>query len=172
MDTSYSALNGKEIRQLVKQTLNREIDNLPLLKEANTFHKAVVSFGFTMEAYPTDVTCPQKEFEFEISDPSLDLTFWKNHSNNIEELKSARERLVSKGQTLAETIAKIDLALDEVAPQVEVLETLNGANPDKARIEGDLPINVIKTEGGKRMEVQVPASSLSLRNLASRTVTK
>jgi hypothetical protein len=154
----YTALNGREIREIVKNKIIKEIDSLPYLREGNTFHRANVQFAFVMQAYPADVPVPNKELEFTIDAKSID-----DFEEALNGIKSA-DKLVEQINELKLHREQIDNLLNqalELQPlmirELDIQSEIDGSKPDAVRIENDLPVIVEKVEGGKRTEQKVSA---------------
>ena len=155
----YNALNGEEIRTIIKNRISKEIDSLPFLKRGNSFHRAKVQFAFVMQAYPADVPVPDdKEIEFSID--SKDLDEFEGILNKLENIDNSVEK-VNELQLLADRINDSLNKAREFLPHLirehEIQEEIDGAVPDKERIKNELPVTVEKLEGGKRVEKQVSA---------------
>lgn len=155
----YSPLNGEEIRTIIKNRIIKEVDNLPYLKRGNSFHRAKVQFAFVMQAYPADVPIPdEREIEFNIDAPSLQGL--EEAINKVEKAEDSIEK-VNELQLLVEKANELLNNAREALPYLvrehEIQAEIDGAVPDKARIEGNLPVTVEKMERGRRIETQVPA---------------
>ena len=155
----YNALNGEEIRTIIKNRIFKEVDNLPFLKRGNSFHRAKVQFAFVMQAYPADVPVPDdKEIEFSIDSKGLDEN--KEILNKLEKTDDSVEK-VNELQLLADRVNELLEAARENLPHLirehEVQGEIDGNAPDKVRIENELPVTVEEIKGGKRVEKQVSA---------------
>lgn len=155
----YNALNGEEIRTIIKNRISKEVDNLPFLKRGNSFHRAKVQFAFVMQAYPADVPVPDdKEIEFYIDAKGLDES--EDILRRLENIDDSVEK-VNELQLLADRVNKLLEEARENMPHMirehEVQGDIDGAMPDKVRIENELPVTVEEMKGGKRVEKQVSA---------------
>lgn len=161
VQTIYAALNGLEIKQICKQKLNQAIDNLPLLKIGNTFHRAEVQFGFTMTAYPTDVPVPQKELEFHLVDETLEPS-WNAYVLKLKDLVTAENRLLANQKQIEDILDIIRDAKSKLILEDEALLTIDaGDTPDRIRVETGLDIPVAQRDSsGKMNEGGVAVSSL------------
>lgn len=152
IQTIYAALNGMEIRKIVKDRLILEIDKLPLLKIGNTFHRAEIEFGFVMTAYPADVPVPQKELEFHLVDESLEPE-WNAHVLKLEELAATEKRLLRKQDELVGILEIINQAKLNLVVETEVLDKIDAGNsPDETRANHGLDIQVAERKGGQVVE--------------------
>ena len=155
----YNALNGEEIRHIIKNRISKEVDSLPFLKRGNSFHRAKVQFAFVMQAYPADVPVPdEKEIEFSIDAKSLEES--EEALNRLEKIDDSVEK-VNELQLLADRVNSLLNEAKESLPHLirehEINDNIDGAMPDKERIKNELPVTVEKLEGGKRVEKQVSA---------------
>lgn len=155
----YNALNGEEIRTIIKNRISKEVDSLPFLKRGNSFHRAKVQFAFVMQAYPADVPVPDdKEIEFVID--SKDLDKHEEILNRLEKIDDSVEK-VNELQLLADRVNELLNNARENLPHLirehEVNDEINGSVPDKERIKNELPVTVEEMKGGKRVEKQVSA---------------
>lgn len=152
IQTIYAALNGMEIRKIVKDRLILEIDKLPLLRIGNTFHRAEIEFGFVMTAYPADVPVPQKELEFHLVDKSLEPE-WNAHVLKIEELIATEKRLLEKQNELTRILEIINEAKLNLVVETEILNKVDAGNsPDETRANHGLDITVAERKGSQMVE--------------------
>lgn len=160
MSTSvYAALNGKEIRDIMKRRVCEEIDKIPGLKMALAFHRAQISVAFELKAYPADCPVPEGEFGFVVDANALDKEVFNTdeHIENIEEFKQKLELLLQEKLRLNELIEKANLILSKLEIEEEVLiqESDNG-QPDILRTKNDMPVPVVQqSASGMKSEVFV-----------------
>lgn len=160
MPTSfYAALNGKEIRDILKGKFNFELDRTPYLKLGNSFHKAVLDYGFTMSAYPADVPVPEKEFQITLESATATSPEAIKQFEKAEQLEEQIKLLERQAGQIEELLIAAKECLSTIKQTFEFTEGhVDGEFPDKARIANDLPVPVVDTKGGKRVETTLPAS--------------
>jgi hypothetical protein len=156
IQTTANALNGQEIKDIIRMRMEKIIQDIPLLRVGTTFKDATVEFAFTMKAYPADIPVPDDfVMEFEILSPNEeDRASAENTKAFINKLIDQREEIIEKFET-------------EIEKHVLIIEKgdsfSTAAKPDQTRLENDLPIPVLKeTSTGQRAEVSVSASELGL----------
>lgn len=161
MQATYAALNGKEIREILKREFNDRVDKIPGLKIGLTFHRAQLHWAFSMEAFPADVPTPEKEFEFQINSELTSTGANDIHLSKVERIKLQVEKLNEQSEKLNDLIseAEQELSLVLIESQDEVHQ-LTGDDPNPIRIANKMPVPVIvKTTDGKRVEAMVQPSS-------------
>lgn len=156
--STYRALTGSEIKQIAKNRINREIDQLPYLREGNSFHNANVQVGIVITAFPADVPVPNLDLEFSINSKSLEeVESAAKQIETAEEIAKAIEKL----QDIKENAVKLTEELLEKRAAIvfenEIEFEFNGNQPDKTRIENNLPVTVERVKDGKRGEIKVEA---------------
>lgn len=155
--STYAALNGREIREILKKKVCDEIDKIPLLKLGNSFHRAELDFGFTMKAFPTDVPVPEKEFTVVADSGSI------NNPDAIRQIDKANEleeqlNLIRKNiEKFEETLQTGEECLAEIRKDTEFIDHVDGSIPDQARIDSNLDVPVVDMKNGKRIETTLPA---------------
>jgi hypothetical protein len=157
MQSTYAALTGAEIRRLTKTTINTEVDRLRYLSAGNSFHRASIQFGFTMTAYPADVPVPEKTYEFDIDAATADSPEALKQYKKVEELDEQIAKLQQQRETVENLILEAQELRSTLVFESEVSADVDGAFPDKVRIEHGLDVPVMETKGGKTQEVMVPA---------------
>lgn len=156
IQTTANALNGQEIKDIIKVRLEKIIQDIPLLRVGNTFASASVEFAFSMKAYPLDIPVPDDfEIEFELLSPS------DEDKENAENLKKFVNRLIDQRDEIFE---KFEDKISKYVTIVEKGDSFSTASaPDKTRIENNLPIPVIQESStGQRVETLIDAKDLNL----------
>lgn len=166
MEATYSALNGKEIRELLKRETCDRIDKIPGLKIGLTFHRAQLHFGFTMEAFPADVPVPEKEFVFQINSDLTKTGENDNHFSKVEILQAKLNNLIEQQTKLEELVEEAEQALASIKLEVEEEIHLDAGNdPNVIRSANKMPIPVMsKTSDGKRVESEVQVSGFNKKD--------
>jgi hypothetical protein len=156
IQTTANALNGQEIKDIIKVRLEKIIQDIPLLRVGNTFASASVEFAFSMKAYPADIPVPDDfEVEFELLPPS------DEDKQSAENLKKFVNKLIDQRD---EVFEKFEEQIGKYVMMIENGDSFSTASaPDKTRIENNLPIPVIQeTSTGQRVEVAIDAKDLNL----------
>jgi hypothetical protein len=153
--TTANALNGQEIKDIIKLKLNKIVDEIPLLRIGNTFASAEIGFGFTMKAYPADIPVPDDfEVEFEISSPN------EEDKQNAENMKKFVNGLIDERD---ETFERYEKAIDRFVKIIEKEGSFTTASaPDKTRHENGLEIPVIQETPTGRAEIGISGEDLGL----------
>lgn len=145
METVYSALNGQEIREIIKTYLATRVDQTPLLKIANTFHKVKIEGVFQITAFPADVPVPELEFEIEFK------------AKDIPEDVNAKAEYFLK---LRDQIEVANEFLEKYNPEDVADFELDGTVPDQVRMNNNLPVNILKkNESGRTFEEPVASKT-------------
>lgn len=153
--STYKPLTGREIREIAKFRIGKEIDSMPYLREGNSFHNVNVQIGILMTAYPEDVPVPNLDLNFDIPSDIDKLETSINQVKTAEDLAKYIERLDEHIANMQELQTKAIEARNNLVFETEVEQEFNGNQPDKTRVENNLPVTVEKIGGGKRGEVKV-----------------
>lgn len=162
MEATYSALNGKEIREILKRETCERIDKIPGLKVGLTFHRAQLHFGFTMEAFPADVPVPEKEFIFVINSEKTATGDNDSYLAKVEALQLQVTKLQEQQETLEKLTSEAEEAL--ASAKLEAEEDFHvdaGNDPNVIRSANKMSIPVLATISGKRIETTVEASNFN-----------
>lgn len=150
---SYNAINGKELRDIIKINFGKKVDSTPMLKIGNSFHKVQIAYSAQITAFPNEVEIPDIEYVEIFSSPAVVNGKLDSHFAKIDEVFEYRIKLLAK-------LEELDSILDKAMPEENIDETVGGDKPpDEVRIEHGLPVPVTKIvnkETGRKAEVNVP----------------
>lgn len=147
LQTTATPINGKEGADMIERQFLHLLRNTPGLDFASSYHRFAIEGSFKIKAYPADIPYPAKEIAFDVN--SVSTTKGENEEVFIyvKRLETIREELIGYLQNVNEV-------LDKVNPVTEVQFKLEaGDEPDKLRIEQQLPIPVVEKRGGRNIEV-------------------
>lgn len=136
MTTLGNDLNGYEIREMIKKEFAKWVDELPYLRMGNTFAMAEADVAVVMSAQPSDIPVPNAEGKIRILASSV--------------------RMIPNDKT-GEIEYYYKLNPDNVIVEEYESGVVAGNQPDKARIEHNLPVRVTKDaeDGSGKIDAEV-----------------
>ena len=157
-ESTYTPMNGLELKDLLKKRTVEAIDKIPYLRAGNAFHKAKIIWAMTMTAHPADCPVPEAEYNICVAKPEVtsgEIAEALKHEDKVTKLEAKREALVK-------SIEQIDKVLEIIRPKDESQEELNAGNtPDELRVANGMPIPmIVKTNSGARVERFVDPKTL------------
>lgn len=139
--SEYLAINGKELRDIIKINFSKKVDETPMLKIGNTFHRVQIAYSAQITAFPNEVKIPDIEYIDLIETPEVHKGEFNFHFQKLEDLATYRTRLLAK-------LEEIDSVLDKAMPEVIIDEVIGGdVPPDEIRINHELPVPQLKKVG-------------------------
>jgi hypothetical protein len=162
IQTTSNALNGQELKDAMKIKLERAIDEIPLLKVGNTFKNAIIEFGFSMRAFPSDVPVPDEiDLAFELNPPEIS----EEDKQTVEGLKNHTNKLIDLRDKIYE---EFENEIEKYCLLVEKGETIKTKEkPDEVRIEAGLKLPILTEVDGRKVEVSLDSSELNLKTNSS-----
>lgn len=156
LEATYTSINGSEANKIIKSEIGKKVDLMYLLKQANTFHRIHITGNIKVECYPKDVPVPEIEFDFMKETPEATAGNFNKEFIKIDELKAHRDKLII-------ALEKVNVTLSTVLPSEEINIDLDAGNkPDELRLDHNMPIPMIKRDGGSVTEVMVPAKDIQV----------
>ena len=159
--SEYLAINGKEARDIIKINFGKKVDELPMLKIGNTFHRLQVVYSAQITAFPNEVEIPDIEYIDLLETPEVSDGKFNEHFKKLEDISEYRNKLMAK-------LEEIDSVLNKAMPEVIIDEVIGGdIPPDEIRINHELPVPQLKKVGSdesghdRKAEVSVPAKSIT-----------
>lgn len=157
--SEYLAINGKEARDIIKINFSKKVDETPMLKIGNTFHRLQVAYSAQITAFPNEVEVPDIDYIDLLETPEVANGEFNEHFKKIEDLSEYRTKLLAK-------LEELDSILDKAMPEVIIDEVIGGdVPPDEVRINHELPVPQLKKVGtdgmghDRKAEVSEPARS-------------
>lgn len=139
--SEYLAINGRELKDVIKINFGKKVDETPMLKVGNTFHRVQVAYSAQITAFPNEVEIPDIEYIDLIETQEAANGDFSGHFKKLEDLAAYRIKIIAK-------LEELDSILDKTMPEVIIDEVIGGdIPPDEIRINHELPVPQLKKVG-------------------------